>query len=258
MAPNNQSHKYYFDRPEIWENHSQERFYKEARFLAEIFTKRGAIENILDVGCGTGTHLNHLTTMGFRGMGIDLNESMIEYASKRYSHIEFKVQDMREIEFSNQFDALICLCTTFSYNTTNADVFSTLKRFNKALNINGVLVLDLFNTIGLIEKNAYKKEIIDPSNAYADFNLRREVHHCIHTNEQLMEENMTFFDLITNKVVKNDLSVGRLFFPQELVFFLEQTGFENIEFYDGYNLDKHKLQGERMLMTATKSSHSSN
>jgi SAM-dependent methyltransferase len=45
---------------------------KETCFLDKIFSQN-QIKTVLDVGCGTGSHLSKLTQYGYDGEGIDLN-----------------------------------------------------------------------------------------------------------------------------------------------------------------------------------------
>ena len=59
--------KYVFDHPEIWEQNNRARFDREPAFLAEVFRRYGSVERVLDVGCGTGGHLEHLSRLGFTG-----------------------------------------------------------------------------------------------------------------------------------------------------------------------------------------------
>ena len=68
--------KYYFDHPEIWEGISRNigRFKREPKFLINIFKKYGKVWKILDVGCGTGSHLYELSKFGFSSLGVDLNK----------------------------------------------------------------------------------------------------------------------------------------------------------------------------------------
>ena len=72
--------KYLFDHPEIWEQNNQSRFDREPAFLAEVFRRYGSVERVLDVGCGTGGHLDRLSRLGLTGTGVDLNERMLDYA----------------------------------------------------------------------------------------------------------------------------------------------------------------------------------
>ncbi len=140
--------KYLFDHPQIWEQNNQSRFDREPPFLADVFRRYGSVESVLDVGCGTGGHLDRLSRLGFTGTGIDLNERMLDYARTARPHLGFHAADMRALPFDDEFDAVVCLCTTFSYNTTNEDVVTALGCFHRALRSGGLVVIDVSTPSG--------------------------------------------------------------------------------------------------------------
>ena len=57
---------------------------KEITFINEVINKYSELrpKNILDVGCGTGTHAYHLSKLGFSVTGVDLSSEMIKKAKK--------------------------------------------------------------------------------------------------------------------------------------------------------------------------------
>ena len=56
-----------------------DRLRREAPFLSAIFSAAPS-RTILDVGCGTGEHVRHFAEAGYRAVGIDVSESMIQQA----------------------------------------------------------------------------------------------------------------------------------------------------------------------------------
>ena len=80
------------------------------------------------MGCGTGVHCSLLSKLNYKTFGIDLNKKMIQYAKEKYPDAFFTVGDMRNMGrsfFRKRSDAIICLCTTFSYNITNEEILRT-------------------------------------------------------------------------------------------------------------------------------------
>ena len=53
---------------------------REMRFILKIVKNK---KWILDVGCGTGIHLNILENLGYKVNGLDINENMINLAKER-------------------------------------------------------------------------------------------------------------------------------------------------------------------------------
>ena len=201
MTNKNQTNKYYFNNPEIWEELNTSRFNREPAFLEKIFNKFGKVKNILDVGCGTGSHLNKLSELAFTGVGIDLNKNMIKFAKAKYPYLRFEVKDMKKLSYSNQFDAIICLCTTFPYNISNKDVVATLKSFHKALKKGGILIIETFNPIAFLEKKKFEK-IIEGKN-FNQFGLKSITEHQIDETQQQMIEKKTIYRLKDKKKLKS-------------------------------------------------------
>jgi SAM-dependent methyltransferase len=253
MRKKDQVHKYYFDRPELFEEIHKGRFEKEPKFLMRIFRKYGKVSHILDVGCGTGSHLAKLRAQGLTGIGIDLNEHMIEFARKQYPTIRFERKDMRKLKYRAQFDAVMCLCSTFAYNTTNEDVVASLVGFNKALKKGGLLILDLFNAISLIQRKQFRTKIEE---TYEKFALGCEITPKIDEDNQSLIETRSIYHTKDNKLVKSDVTEYRLFFPQEMRYFLETNGFKLLRVYGDYDLKRNTLKKSndkiRLLVIAKK------
>lgn len=60
------------------------------------------IENILDVGCGTGSQLRRLATKGIRCTGVDRSDGMLRVARKKSSGIDYIQADATALPFRDQ------------------------------------------------------------------------------------------------------------------------------------------------------------
>lgn len=244
----NQIKKYYFEHSEILEQLSKGRFEREPLFLDKIFRKYGKVKTVLDVGCGTGAHLNELAKMGYKRFGIDLSRSIINYARKKCPNIKFETKDMRKLNYKNRFDAIICLCTTFCYNLNNKDILLTLANFRKALKKDGILVIDVFNPISFIEKIRYKRVRVE-THQLGGLKFKEKLESRINENSQTLMDIRTTY--LNNKKVKINRTVLRMFFPQEMRAYLELSGFKFIDFYGSYDL-KNKVADAARLITVAK------
>jgi SAM-dependent methyltransferase len=241
--------KYLFDHPEIWEQNNQSRFDREPPFLAEVFRRYGFVERVLDVGCGTGGHLDRLSQLGFTGAGVDLNERMLDYARTARPHVPFYAADMRALPFDDEFDAVVCLCTTFAYNTTNEDVVAALGCFHRALRSGGLVIIDVFNPIRFIQTRGYLEEI---EQVWDSFNLRYVTAHDIDEVRQIQIATQSVFRIDDRQLVQSDVTEFRLFFPQELRYFLETNAFRFLRFYGGFDVEGTSLDGTRLIALAQK------
>jgi len=245
---NGSVHRIWYDEPTLWAEEQNSRVKKECKFLDTLF-KKYKVHEVLDVGCGAGSHCGYLKNLGYSPIGIDLNKKLIEYAKKHFPNIPFFVADQTKYKFKNKFDAVYTLCTVIAYATTNEDLVKTLKNHNQALKKNGILVISTFNPIVFIDKAEYLHGRKDKENALGYYAIRK---YSIDENKQLSIDEATFYDSKTGKVVSSDKSVKRMTFPQEMRFFLEQTGFKVLSFNNEFDFNHKTLDGHHMTIIAQK------
>jgi SAM-dependent methyltransferase len=249
-TPHNSVHKYKFDRPEVWEAIKERWYAKEADFLTQLL-KESSAKDILDVGCGTGGHLALLAEQGFAGTGTDLNEHMVAYCQEKYPALHFAVRDMRALDYAAEFDALLCLGSTFAYNALNQDIVQTLHSFWSALRSGGTLVLEIGNPISLIASHGFKESEEDRVN-YPQFGLWSKTTNTIDENAQLMCDETAVYNLKDDSLVQADTTGFRMFFPQELRYFLETCGFANVTLYGAFDRQRTVLDGSKIVAVAHK------
>lgn len=99
---------------------------------------------VLDVPCGFGRHSAELARRGYAAVGVDLSPYMLREARRAYrqgSHLRFIQEDMRRLAYRAEFDAVVCLFTSFGYFTERENV-ATLERMARALRPGGRLLMD--------------------------------------------------------------------------------------------------------------------
>jgi SAM-dependent methyltransferase len=102
------------------------------------------VKSILEVACGTGRLMAILESDGYSVTGLDLSPEMLALARPRVKGVLVR-RDMRELEFIGEFDAVLCLGSSFTYMSTDEDALNALRGFHRALRPEGVLVFDNFN-----------------------------------------------------------------------------------------------------------------
>lgn len=81
-------------------------FEKKHLDLIISFLKKG--DDVLDLGCGTGEPIaRYFIENGFNIIGVDGSLGMIDLAKKSFPKHQFIVQDMRDINFSKKFKAIL-------------------------------------------------------------------------------------------------------------------------------------------------------
>ncbi|PWA11154.1 SAM-dependent methyltransferase [Pueribacillus theae] len=68
-------------------------------------------EKILDIGCGTGDLAKRLSDCGSDVIGIDQSENMVSQAKEKYPNLTFIVQDVADMSYDYEFDAVFSNAT---------------------------------------------------------------------------------------------------------------------------------------------------
>ena len=113
--------------------------------------------NILDVGCGTGDHVNKLYNKDYGIIGLDKSSSMINKAKEKYPECDFKVGDIlkNNIFEYNSFTHILCLGRTI-YLIKDKDRF--FENCYSLLEDGGYLI------INLTKRNDYNMFIYNNNN----------------------------------------------------------------------------------------------
>ncbi|MFJ2173620.1 class I SAM-dependent methyltransferase [Streptomyces sp. NPDC087851] len=98
--------------------------------------------DLLDVGCGPGTHLHHFARAFDRVEGADLAEPMIRHARQRLPEVPFHRADMRDFDLGRRFDAVTCLFSAVGNIRGVDELRATLRCLRRHLRPGGVLVVE--------------------------------------------------------------------------------------------------------------------
>ena len=79
--------------------------------------KQSKGKTLLDVACGTGSHLQFLQE-DFDCSGVDINELILEVAREKLPTIDFIQSDMAELSLNKKFDVILCLFSSIGYILT--------------------------------------------------------------------------------------------------------------------------------------------
>lgn len=113
----------------------------ETAELRRIIEESAGRKTLLDVACGTGAHLAELRQW-YQVEGADLSPAMLAVARERLPGVPLQEADMRTLDLSRSFDAVICLFSSIGYVTDPSEMRSTVARLAAHVAPGGVLILD--------------------------------------------------------------------------------------------------------------------
>ena len=154
--------------------------------------KQSAGARLLDVACGTGHHLEHLTH-SFDAEGLDLSPELLACAKERNPGLTFHCADMRTFDLPDKFDVITCLFSSIGYMTTVEDLEKAVANMAHHLVPGGVLIVEPWLTPDVWKAGSVHGMFIDDPDlkiARINTSLTRgrlsifDLHHLIGTPEE--------------------------------------------------------------------------
>ena len=98
---------------------------------------------ILDIGCGTGTFLDYVNCSYFRYTGIDISRVNIEKARRKHGRT-FKVMSAEKLKFKdNSFDKIVCI--ELIEHLFTSELIAVLREMDRVLKPGGIAVISTPN-----------------------------------------------------------------------------------------------------------------
>ncbi|MDI9939252.1 class I SAM-dependent methyltransferase [Rhodococcus sp. IEGM 1351] len=180
--------------------------------------------SVLDLGCGTGRDLGHLAQKGYRCLGIDQSEAMVQYARTTYPGVTATVGDLREFSVGERFDAIICLDSSLLYCHTDDELESCLRSCRTHLHPGGLLIAEMRNGAFFLGNTELLDTPTSSSFQRDGRTWRAETTLWIDHAAQLLRRRRQWqIPDTTDEFVQT--SAWRLLFPLELTGHLRRAGF---------------------------------
>ena len=204
----------------------------EAEYVAAHIRKQAPqAKRILELGCGTGAHAEHLARIGYTVHGVDMSEAMLVRAEARKStlppevaaRLSFGLGDVRTVRTGETYDAVISLFHVMSYQTGNADLEAVFETASVHLLSGGIFLFDFWYGPAVLTQlpEVRVRRLEDEG-----IKVTRIAEPELHMNENVVDVNYTVFIemKVSNKVeqVKETHRMRYLFFPELLT--LADTG----------------------------------
>ncbi len=213
---------------------------QEAQSFMETLTSYLNIpqdSEILDLGCGKGRHAVYLNNIGYDVTGVDLSPQSIAFAQQfENSTLHFDVHDMSK-PYSQQFNAVFNLFTSFGFFEDNNDNLNTIKAIKADLKPNGIGVIDFMN-VNHVVNNLIPEDVktIDG----IDFHLKRFV-----------EDNFIIKDISFNfeKKQHNYIERVKAITIDDFKVMFEKANVQLLDIFGDYQLNKFdRNNSERLIM----------
>lgn len=112
---------------------------------------RGA--RVLDLGCGSGIDLAILSSEGFKGMGVDSSNAMVEAARKIHVHSGVEIQEKNFLFLTLPEGELDGVWANLSFNELAPEVLQRLLAICfKGVRVGGVIGAILYEGAGTVEE----------------------------------------------------------------------------------------------------------
>jgi SAM-dependent methyltransferase len=236
-------------------------YVKEVEYVSRMLARHAPeARTLLDLGCGTGIHACAFARAGYRVMGVDSSETMLDQARERAKReikrdccgaVEFVRGDIRHFDLSQHFDVVVALFHVVSYLPTNDDLHAAFSRIREHLTAKGLLIFDhWYGPAVLIDLPRQRVK------SYEDDALKivRIATPNLHLNDNLVDVNYEF--LLIDKVSScceqfTENHRMRYLFRPELQDILTQHKLQTIGFTEWLSDDPPSATSWSTVVTAT-------
>ena len=135
-------YKDYYKYSDFYDIFNKYRNYnREIRFILNMTKNK---KWVLDIGCGTGTHLNVLENLGYIVNGIDKSEYMVNLAKEKVKRKIYQM-DILDYKLNEKYDAIIAMHSVFNHLKSYEEFDKAIKNSLEHLNNKGLMIIDLDN-----------------------------------------------------------------------------------------------------------------
>jgi SAM-dependent methyltransferase len=201
-----------------------------------------SVRRVLELGCGPGPHLEELARRGYEYVGLDVNETMLDYAKKKAEALgitaTFVRTDMRFFLFEKPVDFAYVMLGSLYAETTD-DLLSHFASVAQVLSPGGLYLLDWCINFGWGDVTTREQSWTEEKEGVkVDV---RFVNEGVMDRAAQIRREMALVDVDDNgkKMHLETHEIKRAIFPQEFLLLVEKSGkFEFIGWWNNWNLDE--------------------
>ncbi len=215
--------------------YSDKDYEQECDLIDQLLRTYGdrSVKNLLDLGCGTGNHALPLARRGYRVLGIDRSDEMLDSARKKAASesmdgsLDYYRGDLRDFSLNEIFDASLMMFAVLGYQLENRDVSAALRVARQHLRPGGILIFDVWYGPAVLEQGPSDrlKTIMTEKGR-----ILRLASGQLDVQRHLCQVRYHLWRLEGDRLTgeSEEKHSMRFFFPLELDLFLECSGFARI------------------------------
>lgn len=155
-------------------------------------------KHILELGCGTGAHAEHLARMGYTVHGVDMSKEMLARAEARKeglpedvaARLSFSLGDVRSVRTEKTYDVVISLFHVMSYQSSNDDLAAAFETAATHLSTDGLFLYDFwYGPAVLAQQPDTRVKRLENS----EIKVTRIAEPKMHVNENIVDVNYDVF-----------------------------------------------------------------
>ena len=239
-----------------------------AEYLTGLLREYGIAPGCLlaELGCGTGTMTRLLSRAGYDMIGIDLSEEMLDIARYEHPEVEEDIlylhQDMREFELFGTVAAIISVCDSMNYITSEEELLQVFRLVNNYLDPGGYFIFDMkteynFDVLmgdRVIAENREECSLIW-ENYYDKDKMLNQYDITIYTKAEFEEEDAEDEEENLPPLYERleESHVQRAYPVEKVISLLKQAGLEFVAVYGGCSKEAPKEDSDRVYFIARES-----
>lgn len=218
---------------------------KQMEFINKRINPSGSI---LDIAAGTGNYSLALAKGGYDVTAVDLDDEMVNSIIEKANimDIDLKAIKMNMLDMDTldgKYDGIICIGNSLVHLKDKEEIHKALKSMKSALKDGGTLILQIVNYDRIIINDVKNLPTIDrPESGVKFIRDYDHVNGVIHFNTTL---------IVGDEEYKNSIPLYPLK-SEDMMDILKDCGFEEIEFYGGFNEAPYERSNSFPLVVSAK------
>ena len=213
----------------------------------------GDENSVMDCPCGYGRHSFGLASQELNVLGVDINEHFLSLGIEKkkklnIDNLSFMKKDMRDIDFSNKFKAVINMFYSFGFFENEEDDILSIRNFYNSLEKGGKFLMHTHVTKDRLISGDLKNKQTRKLKSGNDLQLIR------YYNKETKREDGEW------KIVSRDGEVLESLTPYSMRIYSDKefsemclsVGFSKVSVYGGWNYEEYTKDSPEMIIVAEK------